>query len=266
MFKIGSLSIYWYGLILALAMLAGIGMAIMIGRFYKVKAETIVDFAFWLIIGGLIGARLYYVGLEWAYYKDDPLSILKIWQGGLAIHGAILFGLLSLWLFVRRRKLDFWLLASIVVPALALAQAIGRWGNYFNQELFGLPTAAPWGIPIAEINRPAAYLQNSYFHPTFLYESIGNLVLFGFLCLAHWLSSRETANKQLNHKAIVLGYLIFYSVLRFVMEEFRIDEVPAIGHWRWPQIFSLALALISLAVLIMSALKQRRKEKEDLFL
>ena len=235
--------------------------AIFFGRYYLLKAELIIDLSFWLILAGVLGARIYYVVLEWGYYKDNWIDVFKIWQGGLAIHGGIIFGLLALWLFARRQKQDFWLLASVIVPALALGQAIGRWGNYFNQELFGLPTILPWGIPIAEINRTAEYLQHDFFHPTFLYESIGSLILFGFFWLAHDLAVKEKNNQALNQKAIALSYLVFYSVLRFVLEEFRIDDVPMIGLWRWPQVFSAVLGLASLTILIYSA---RRKKKQTL--
>ncbi len=257
----GPVTIYWYGLLMAVAMLAAIIAASRLGRWYHLKSEVIMDLSFWLIVGGVIGARLYYIGLEWDYFSGNLGDLVKIWQGGLAIHGGIIAGLLVLWLFARLRKINFWLLASVVVPALALGQAIGRWGNYFNQELFGLPTGAPWGIPIATINRPAAYLQNSFFHPTFLYESIGTLLLFGFLILAHYLAVKENKNLTLNQRAITFAYLIFYSVLRFVLEEFRVDATPMVGPWRWPQVVSAVLALVSLAILIYSAFQQKKKSK-----
>jgi len=257
----GSVSIYWYGLILSVAMLVAIIASVWLARFYQIRSEVIVDLAFWLILIGVIGARLYYVFLEWSYYKSNLWDIAKIWQGGLAIHGGILFGILVLVVFARRRGVDAWLLASIIVPATALAQAIGRWGNYFNQELYGMPTGAPWGIPIAEINRPAVFLQNEYFHPTFLYESLAVLIMAIFLYVAHFVAMKEKNNLKLNQKAIVLSYLIFYSVIRFVMEEFRIDEVPMVGLWRWPQILSAGIALASLAILVYSAIKQKRQVK-----
>jgi phosphatidylglycerol:prolipoprotein diacylglycerol transferase len=258
----GPLIIHWYGLTMALAILAAVIVAVVLGRAYQVKAETIIDLSFWLIIGGFIGARLYYVGLTWDYYQNNLWDILKIWQGGLAIHGAIIAGLVILWLFVKQRRLNFWLAASLIVPGLALGQAIGRWGNYFNQELFGLPTGLPWGIPIAVVNRPAAYLSNQFFHPTFLYESICSLLIFGFLALAHWLARREKTNQETNYRAITLSYLIFYSVVRFVLEDFRVDETPLLGLWRWPQVVSAIIALASLAILLYSA-KRKKKPKTE---
>lgn len=257
----GFITIYWYGLILAVAMLVGILAAIGLGRLYKVQPDTIIDLAFWLIIGGLIGARLYYIGLEWRYYQADFWSMLKVWEGGLAIHGGIIAGLLVLWLFAKKHKLHFWLLASVVAPALALAQAVGRWGNYFNQELFGLPTGVAWGIPIVEANRPAAYTYMNFFHPTFLYESLANFSLFAFLGLAHYLALKEGDRATLNQKSIVLAYLIFYSVIRFCLEEFRLDPAWQIGVLRWPQVVSAAMALASLGILIYSAVKARKKIK-----
>lgn len=257
----GAVTIYWYGLILALAMLAGVAVAVYFGRFYKVKSEVIIDLTFWLIVGGLLGARLYYIGLEWHYYENNFWGVVKIWEGGLAIHGGLLGGLLATWWFAKRKKISFWLLAAIAAPAVALGQAIGRWGNYFNQELFGLPTGVAWSIPIAEIHRPAAYVYNSFFHPTFLYESVGSLGLFVFLCLAHYLARREEKRSDLNHQSIVLAYLIFYSVIRFCLEEFRLEATPLIGVLRWPQVVSAVIALASLAVLIYAAVKAKKKSK-----
>ncbi|MDP2366504.1 MAG: prolipoprotein diacylglyceryl transferase [Ignavibacteria bacterium] len=245
---IGPVTIYWYGLMLVLAMLVGILVAVKLAKLYKIKSEVILDLSFWLLIGGLVGARLYHIGLEWTYYSFNPWDIFKIWQGGLAIHGGIIAGLIVLIIFAKRRGLNFWLLSSIVVPALAFGQAIGRWGNYFNQELFGFPTNLPWGIPINPANVPVAYVlnsANSYFHPTFLYESLFCLLLGAFLVLAHRLAKKEK-NLMANLQAITLSYLIFYSVGRFILEEIKIDPTPMVGVLRWPQAISLVVMIIAL--------------------
>lgn len=243
----GPVTIYWYGLILVLAMVVGILVAVKVAKLYKIKSEVILDLSFWLLIGGLLGARLYHVGLEWDYYSINLWDIFKVWQGGLAIHGGIFGGLAALIIFAKRRGLDFWLLSAIVTPALAFGQAIGRWGNYFNQELFGQPTNLPWGIPINPTNLPPAYIDglSRYFHPTFLYESIFCLALGGFLLLAHKLAKAEK-NLNANMQVITLSYLIFYSVARFILEEIKIDPTPMIGNWRWPQVISMAIMIIAL--------------------
>ena len=238
----GSINIYWYGLFLVLAMSAGIITAIKIGRYYGIKQDIIIDASIWLIIGGLIGARIYEVFLESSYYFSDPLAIFKIWEGGLAIHGGIIGGALALIIFSYRRKLNSLALTAAVVPALALGQTIGRWGNWFNQELFGLPTNLPWGIPIAFINRPADYAKYIYFHPTFLYESLGCFLIFIVLLIMTQHRRRPAE--------IICTYLIAYAILRFSLEFIKIDDTPLMFGWRWPQIMSLIILLTAIIWLI----------------
>jgi len=257
----GPITVHWYGFLMALAMLSGVAVATRLAKAAHWRADLIVDLAFWLIIGGLAGARLYYIGLEWPHFSRHWLDMPKIWQGGLAIHGAVLGGGLALWLFAKKRRLDFWLLAAVVTPALALGQAIGRWGNYFNQELFGPPTSLPWGIPIAAANRPAAYVNLTYFHPMFLYESLVTFILFFLFYAAARQIIRQGENGSAARPGILLGYLMFYSALRLVLEEWRTDPALMIGDWRWPQIMSAALALVCFVVLIYDAAKHRREAK-----
>lgn len=255
------LTIYWYGLFMVSAMIAGIITAIIIARHYNITKDQIIDLSFSLIIGGLIGARVYEIFLELPYYLGQPLEMIKIWRGGLAIHGAILGGLIALWLFVKKnRQLNFWQLSAIVVPALALGQAIGRWGNYFNQELFGRPTDLPWGIPINLINRSNDFISAEYFHPTFLYESIGSLLIFGALILAHYLIIKK--KKNITFRSIVFTYIMLYSVLRFCLEFIRIDDTAMWGSIRWPQIVSLLFIIISLIILFLPYVQSLRNQKK----
>ena len=156
--SLGPINIYWYGVFIVLGVLFAIAVAIYLAKSSNLKPETILDLAVWLIIGGVIGARLYDAALEWSYFSAHPLDIFKVWQGGLAIHGAIIGGLLALWFYVKKYQHNFWQLAAIIATSLPLAQAIGRWGNYFNQELFGNPTNLTWGIPIDLAHRPWQYL------------------------------------------------------------------------------------------------------------
>ena len=249
--SIGPINIYWYGFLIVLGVLAAIGVAVYLAKFHKIKADVIVDLAVWLIIGGLIGARVYDVFLESPYFLTNPLDIFKIWQGGLAIHGGILGGILALWIFTKRHSAagNFWQLAAIIAAVLPLAQAIGRWGNYFNQELFGYPTNLPWGIPIDIVHRPWQYLNNSYFHPAFLYESLGNLAIFAILFfLQIWLIKKQKFS-AFSYALCVMGYAILYSVLRFTTEFIRIDSTPAILGLRFPQLISLIVIFLSLGYL-----------------
>lgn len=250
----GPINIYWYGLFIVLGILAAIFTALKLAGYYNIKKEVIIDLAFYLVIFGIIGARLYDVLLELPYYLNHPLSIFKIWQGGLAIHGAIIAGIITIWLFAKKQELKPWLAASIIVPGLALAQAIGRWGNYFNQELFGKPTNLPWGIPIDLMNRPIEYISYEFFHPTFLYESIGSFIIFVILIFLHFLMIKKTV---MRYELSVMSYAILYSILRFSIEFIRIDKTPIIFNLRFPQIASLVIIFLSVALLLLPKIKSR---------
>ncbi|MFH1822860.1 MAG: prolipoprotein diacylglyceryl transferase, partial [Patescibacteria group bacterium] len=141
--NLGPFHIYWYGFFVVSGLLLGILVSLKLASYYKIEKNKIIDLIFWVILGGIIGARIYHIFLELPYYLNNPLDMIKIWQGGLAIHGAIIAGVLIIWYFSKKHNLNFWLISAILAPSLALAQAIGRWGNYFNQELFGLPTNLP---------------------------------------------------------------------------------------------------------------------------
>lgn len=251
LFSFGPITIYWYGLCIVLGILAAIAVSLKISPRYNINGEKLIDLVLWLIIAGVLGARLYDVFLEIDYYLTHPGNILKIWQGGLAIHGAIIGGLLALWLFSKKEKLSAWLIADIIAPGLALGQAIGRWGNYFNQELFGRPTSASWGLPIAPANRPADYMAFNHFHPTFLYESLGNLIIFGILAYLHFWNLKKPKDTDGNDAVplktglIASIYFILYSVLRFSLEFIRIDKAPEFFGLRVPQIMSLFIIVLA---------------------
>lgn len=267
--SLGFVHIYWYGFFIVLAVLAALTVAICLAKFYSIKTDTIIDLALWLVLGGILGARIYAVFLEWTYFSARPLDIFKIWQGGLAIHGAIIGGAIALWLFVKKSAPtgNSWQLAAIAVTVLPLAQALGRWGNYFNQELFGYPTNLPWGIPIEMSRRPWQYLNYDYFHPTFLYESIGNLIIFLLLILLQiWLIKKQK-NQNSSYLPrrqagflLLTSYLLLYSLLRFFTEFIRTDVTPIILGLRFPQLISL---LIIMACLIYLTLKFSRKIKQN---
>jgi phosphatidylglycerol:prolipoprotein diacylglycerol transferase len=244
--SIGPVNVYWYGLFIVLGMILGIFISIKLAERYSLSKDDLIDLLFWMIIGGVIGARIYDVFLEFDFYKDHLANIFMIWQGGLAIHGAILGSALILIYYCKKTGNDFWKLSSILVPGAALGQAIGRWGNYFNQELYGLPTSLPWGIPIDPINRPLDYFSNAYFQPTFLYESLGNLMIFAVLYIMH-LKMAKKGNT--NFKLITAAYLVMYSVLRFTLEFIRIDFTPAFLGLRFPQFISLLAIVASIFIL-----------------
>ncbi len=258
-FSAGPISLHWYGLFLVTGMIAALAISFYLAERYGISRDIVFDLSFWLILGGLVGARLYDVLLELPYYIAHPGQILAVWRGGLAIHGAIIAGIVIIWIFSRRHKIGWLKLSALLVPGLALGQAIGRWGNYFNQELFGLPTNRPWGIPIDVLNRPAAYAADSYFHPTFLYESLGCLAIFIFLfCL----NQRTIRRKSLSNSfyAWSLGlYMILYSVLRFSLEFIKIDKTPYFLGMRWPQIMSLVIIAGAISLISFSYARPQKK-------
>jgi phosphatidylglycerol:prolipoprotein diacylglycerol transferase len=247
LWQLGLIKFYWYGLIMVLAMMAGLGLA---GRLVKdlgLKSEILYDLMFWLIIWGLLGARLYHVGLEWAYYSRNLLEIVQVWHGGLAIHGAILAGLVTLVVWSRRQRQNVWLWAAVLAPGVALGQAIGRWGNYFNQELFGRPTTSLWGIWIDPWRRPVGYERFDYFQPTFLYESLCSLALT--LILVLMIKKSGQVSKEALGQRVLAVYLIGFGMYRGLMELIKIDATPMLWGWRWPQIMSALLILSGVALL-----------------
>jgi phosphatidylglycerol:prolipoprotein diacylglycerol transferase len=180
-FNLGPLTIRWYGLLIASAVLIGVTMTQYLAKQRQINPELIGDLAIWLVLGAIPAARLYYVIFQWPQYAQNPGDIIAIWKGGIAIHGAILGGSLAALIFAKLQKISFWQLADLVAPSLILGQAIGRWGNFFNSEAYGAPTDLPWKLYIPPQNRwhlPPEMRQFDYFHPTFLYESLWNLMVF----------------------------------------------------------------------------------------
>lgn len=252
MLNLGPITIYWYGLFIVLGISAALLVTLKIARYYQLNRDIVFDISFWLIINGLIGARLYEVLLEFPYYLSNPLSVFKVWEGGLAIHGAMLAGILTIIYFARKEKISFWTLSALFVPGLAIGQAIGRWGNYFNQELFGRPTRLPWGIPINILNRPEAYKSFTFFHPTFLYESLGLVLIFIILLALTFVLLKDKKSISKEPLVITAVYLILASALRFSLEYIKVDQTPLFFSLRWPQFFSLIIILSAILSLIFN--------------
>lgn len=240
--QIGSITIHWYGLILAVAMAVAVALGMILAKQRHLAIDDLLDLALWAVLAGIIGARLYDVMIiDWQYFSRHLDRIFYIWQGGLAIHGAIIGGAIAVYLWYRLKKKNIWPWLDIIAVALPLAQAIGRWGNYFNSELFGWPTGWPWGIPIAESLRPIIYRNEQYFQPAFLYESILNLFLFAGLL---WLFRLD----RLKAGQLAGLYLIGYGLVRFLMEFIRIDATGMLFGVRMPQLASIVLAVIGLVI------------------
>lgn len=245
-FQWGPFALRWYGLLIALAVLVGLLLSSRLARARGIDPALIADLLPLLVLGAVIGARLYYVALEWRQYASNWVDVLSIWRGGIAIHGALIGGVLTAILFCRWRRQPFWPLLDVLVPSVALGQAIGRWGNFFNSEAYGLPTDLPWKLKIPAANRTPEFLEQLYFHPTFLYESLWNLGVAALLLVLFRQASRGRI--QLPAGALSCIYLMAYSSGRVWIEGLRIDplclfaEPPFCeGGIRMAQLMSLLL-------------------------
>ena len=255
LFTLGSFTVYYYGLILVLAIIiASIFSRKRLLKKNLLSKDKIEDLFFSLIIWGLIGARLFHVFFfEWSYYSHNLIAIIKVWEGGLAIQGAIIAGLLTLLIFTKKNKLIFFKISDNLFPFLALGQAIGRWGNFFNQELFGKPTSSIYGIYISLENRVRGFESFNYFHPTFFYESLLNLILFIILLKILKIKKLGLAS---------LSYLLGYSLIRFSLEYIRIDEVPLIFNIRAPQLLSFIIIIITIFIIYNKYLRVLSKDNK----
>ncbi len=238
-FEAGPLALRYYGLFIALGIVVGTWLTSRELERRGYDGALAMDALFFTIPPGFVGARIYHVVTDYELYADDWTGIFAVWNGGLGIYGAVIGGFLGLLLFSNFREIGPFAFADAAAPGLILAQAIGRWGNYFNQELFGLPSNLPWAIRIAPENRPAGYQDAAAFHPTFLYESIWNLLVAVFLL---WIARRFS--ERLKTGDVILLYVSLYSVGRFFMELLRVDPAFIIGEsFRGNLLVSSLLAL-----------------------
>jgi phosphatidylglycerol:prolipoprotein diacylglycerol transferase len=228
------------------------------------NGELIWDMLVWILIAGIIGARIWHIltpmpslvaqGITTYYYLTHPLDAIAIWKGGLGIPGAVIAGVIALYFFVRKHQLSFLNWLDIFAPALALGQAIGRWGNFFNQELYGAPTSLPWAIYIDPQHRLPGFENQAYYHPTFLYESIWNLANMALLL---WLSRHF--KDQLKAGDVFWVYLIVYPLGRFLLEFLRLDSSQVAGI-NANQAFMLVVMIVASSVLIWRHRKQGKSQ------
>jgi prolipoprotein diacylglyceryl transferase len=246
---LGPVPLRGYALIILLGMFFGTLLTDRRWRRRGGRAGTVYDVALWAIPFGIIGARLYHVLTDWQLYfahgGSGVVGAVTIWHGGLGIWGAVAGGVLGAWIACRRRGLPLAHLADAAAPGLVLAQAIGRWGNYLNQELFGRPTDAPWGLQIDLAQRPPGYEQYDTFHPTFLYESLWCLVVLGVLLLVdrHW---------RIGYGRLFALYVALYCAGRVVIESLRIDAVNHILGMRLNIVTSIVIGLLAVAYFLIS--------------
>jgi prolipoprotein diacylglyceryl transferase len=241
----------WYGLLLALGVLIAGWMTRREFRRRQLDPELVYSIAVWAVPIGLIGARLYHVATDWDAFSGHLGDVPAIWNGGLSIFGAVLGGMLGTWIGCRRTGMRFWVVADCVAPGLILAQALGRWGNYFNQELYGKPTDLPWGVRID--NPPPQYTPGSAFQPMFLYESITNLLIM-FVLL--WFVRRYW--RRVPAGTVFALYGTLYNAVRIPLETIKIDPADHVLGQRINVWVSLILFLISAAAFCL--LFRRRRE------
>lgn len=245
-FSVGPFQIHWYGVIIA----TGIIISYLIGRGLAIKEgindEHVAEALIVGVITGIIGARLYYVFSRWDIYSQAPGEIFKTWHGGMAIHGGVIGAIIGVFIYTKmRKKSSFTFLQGFDIAALMLplAQAIGRWGNFCNHEAYGKPTDLPWKMYIPLRFRMPGYESFEFFHPTFLYESLWNIVVFVFL---FWFYK----NKRKNYGEILALYMILYSIVRFFIEGLRLDSLYW-GDFRAAQITSVILIVLGVILFVL---------------
>lgn len=250
---LGPIQIYWYSIFIFIGMLVACFLIYKEAKKRGIDEEFLVNLTFNTIIIGIIGARLYYVLFNLSYYLDNPVEIFQIWNGGLAIHGGIITGLLFIIYYCKKHEVNLWKMLDIIVVGLIIAQAIGRWGNFFNSEAYGPITTAAHlkslGIPQFIIN--GMYILGDYRQPTFFYESVW--CLFGFLAM---LIIRQY--KYLKIGQLTSFYLIWYGIIRFIIEAMRTDSLM-LGPLKMAQLVSLVFIVSGIIIFIKST-KTNQKE------
>lgn len=241
-FTLGSLSVQWYALLILLGATIGLVMAIREAKKFGIVSDTVIDlFTFGLPIA-IVGARLYYVAFEWSYYIQHPSKIFAIWEGGLAIHGGIIAAVIFGYFYCKAKKINFLLIFDIVAPSFLIGQAVGRWGNFMNQEAHGgvvpgesLAAQREWllNLKLPEFVVNGMYIDGAYYHPTFLYESLWNFIGVAVMVFG----IRRLKNIMLGE--IASFYLIWYSFGRFFIEGLRTDSLYIVPGLRTAQVISI---------------------------
>lgn len=249
-FEVGPLALRYYGLFIALGIALATWITVRELNRKGYDGALALDALFFVVPLGFIGARAYHVATDYHLYDGNPHSffpgVFEVWNGGLGIYGAVIGGFLGLLIFARIRGISALAFADAVAPGLVLAQAVGRFGNYFNQELFGRPSDLPWAIEIAPENRPPEFNDAASFHPTFLYESIWDVLV----CLVLLFVARRFVS-SLKNGDILLLYVCLYSVGRFFVETLRVDPAFLIGDFRGNLFVASVLALTFALILFL---------------
>lgn len=245
-FNIFGFGVHWYGILIATGVLIAVSMAMLEAKKRQIMPDDVIDLLFWAVPIGFIGARIYYVIFEWGYYSQNPGQIFAIWNGGIAIYGGLIAGLITLIVFCYYRGLPTWLMTDVIVPGVMAAQILGRWGNFMNQEAFGAKTtlSSLQGMHLPQFVIDQMFIGGAYRQPTFLYESFFNLI---GLALILFLRHRKHLYKQ---GEVTLSYVLWYSVVRFFVEGMRTDSLYIFNVIRVSQALSLVLFFVTIGLLI----------------
>ena len=243
---LGFIQIYWYSITMFLGVVLGIIVAYIEIKRKKIDISKFENMAFYAILFGLIGARIYYCMFNLDYYLANPLEILMVWHGGLAIHGGIIGAVIAIYVYCKKNKLYFMEMLDICAPALVIGQVIGRWGNFFNSEAHGGVVSKSFleSLHLPKFIIDGMYIDGVYYHPTFLYESLFNLIVFIILMILR-------KNKKIRLGLITGVYLMSYGVIRFFIESLRTDSLM-LGTLRMAQVISIVLFIIGLVLIIIS--------------
>lgn len=254
-FNLGPVAVHWYGIFIASAVLIAVFLSVKEGRKRGIDPDNIYDMILWALPVAIICARIYYVVFQWPYYSQHLNEIIKIWDGGIAIYGALIGAAVVVYLYCRSKLISVWAMLDVIAPTVIMGQGIGRWGNFMNQEAFGNITSLAFlkslHLPTFIINQ--MYIQGFYRQPTFLYESLWNLL--GFVLLMNL----RHINKFFKRGEVVLSYIIWYSFGRFFVEGMRTDSLMLFGGIRVSQMLSIVLFIGAIALMIY-----RRKKEADL--
>ncbi len=256
-FRVGSFEIMWYSIFILLGVISAIFLILREGKRFNYSKDFLFNLAFWTIIFGFIGARTYYVIFNFSLYKDNLLSILEIWNGGLAIHGGIIAGLITILIYCKSYNVKAVKVIDIIAPALLLAQAIGRWGNFFNSEAYGSITTYEnlKNLYIPEFIIDGMYINENYYHPTFFYESLWCLLGFIVLIIVRRIKYIKTGQ-------MISIYMIWYGVGRFLLESMRDYDALLLGGIRVAQIVSVIMII---AGVVITMILSRKGKFENLY-
>lgn len=248
-FSLGPIQVHWYGVIIGVGIALALWVAMREGEKRGLDKDLFADLMLWAIPISILSARIYYVIFQWDYYVQHPSEILAIWNGGIAIHGALIGAVVTAYIFTKKRGVSFWKVADIAAPSIILGQGIGRWGNFINQEAHGREVTRAFleNLMLPDFIVNQMYINGAYYHPTFLYESVWNILGFALL-----IGLRRV---NLGRGEIFLSYVIWYSIGRYFVEGMRTDSLMLTDFLRIAQVISIGLIILAITLWVYRRVK-----------